>query len=274
MITLVHINGIGAKVKGSSLALLSTVCLWYFAPTITHAQSSIQRDQQALTIIEQSIAAVGGLNQITSIQDFTETGTVTYYWTGQPTGNVTVKSRGLHQLRIDADLPDGRRSTVVSGAGGSIKEDNGRTTPIHPQSAADIASMTFPYSLLIAAMQDSSMSIIYSGLVTHDGASVHDIRIQKVYSNQRDDPSGKRGTREGRDFYVDPNTYLVVAISDQIYVGNRGEPHEILYSNYEPESGVSMPLTVTETVGGAKGLVMQLSQVTFNSQLSDSDFAW
>jgi hypothetical protein len=273
MASLVSMNVNGFKVKGPSLVLLSTMCIWFFTLRMGSAQNPVQRDQQALAILSQSIAAAGGLEQITSIQDFTETGTVTYYWAGQPVGNVTVKSRGLHEFRIDADLPDGRRSTVVSGYGGSIKEVNGWTRPLHRQSAVDIGSITFPYLPLIAAVQDPSTSIIYGGLVTHDGASVHDIRIQKVYSKQQD-PSGNRGIREARDFYVDASSYLVVEISDQIYVGNRSTPHEVLYSNYKPESGVSMPMTITETVRGVTGVAMRLNQVAFNSQLSDSDFSW
>lgn len=261
------------KPKKFSIAVLSTMFFCFSISETLAAQTQIQRDQQALGILAQTILAAGGSQALSSIQGFTENGTATYYWAGQPSGNVTVKSRGLHQFRIDADLPDGKRSTVVNGAGGSIKEPDGRTILIHPQSAVDVASMTFPYLPLIAAMQDPSVSIIYGGMVNHDGASDYDLRIERVYSRAQD-PHGNRAIREARDFYVDPSTYLVVAMSDQIYAGKRAVPHEITYSNYTAESGVSVPLTITESVGGTIGLTLQLTQVTFNSQVSDSDFEW
>lgn len=273
MTSLVRMNVFGFTVKGVSVAALAIMCTWGFSLEQGFAQNPVQRDQQALAILAHSIAAAGGLEQLTSIQDFTETGTVTYYWTGQPTGNITVKSRGLQQFRIDADLPEGRRSTVVNGYGGAVKEVNGWTRHIRPQSAADAGSMTFPYLPLIGAMQDTSTSIIYRGLVTQDGASVQDVQIQRSYSKQQD-PLGNRGKLEARDIFIDPNTYLVVAVSDQIVYGSVAVPHEVLYSNYKLESGVSVPLTITETMNATTTLTMQLTQVTFNSQVNDADFSW
>ena len=259
--------------NGVLFRLLPVICLLLIMPTVSLGQSSVQRDQQALTVLEKSIATAGGTQQVSSIQNVTETGTVTYYWVGEPKGTVTVKCKGLNQFRIDADLPDGKRSIVVNGTGGSVAEASGSTSPIHPQSAADIGSMTFPFATLVAVIEESSTSLIFGGLVTHNGASVYDVRLQNVFTSQQD-PSGLRAKREARDFYFDPETYLVVAIADQIYVGDRDISHEVIYSDYKPENGVSVPLTITETANGVKGFTMQINQVAFNSQMNDSDFAW
>ena len=242
----------------------------------TEAQTAVQRDQQALTILSQTIAVGGGQQLLTSIQDLTETGTITYGWGDQPMVDVTVKGRGLHQFKIEADLSKGKRSSVVSGGGGWLKEADGRNWPIYHQSAADLESLTLPYLPLIAAIGDSSTSIVYGGIVTHANAPAYDIRLQRNHTKEQD-PSGNLGTREARDFFIDPKTLLVVAISDRIYFGgptDDGVPHEILYSNYQPESGIMAPLTIAETVRDATGYTMTLSQVTFNSGLADSDFTW
>jgi hypothetical protein len=244
--------------------------------TSTPAQSPPQRDQQALAVLTQTITAAGGQQLLASIQDFTEIGTVTYAWDSQAVRNVTVKGRGLHQLKIDADLPDGQRTAVVSNDGGSLTESNGTTRLISQQSANDLGSLSIPYIPLIAAMQDPTRSIIYGGLVTHNGVSVYDIRLRRVYTKQ-EDATGNRGVRETRDFYIDPNTFLVTSIADEIHAGgpnDNGIPHEILYSNYQSENGIAMPLTISETAWNVTGFTMQLSQVEFNSGLSDSDFAW
>jgi len=260
-----------------SWGLLGVMCLWFLAPKVAYAQDSVQRDQQALTLIAQVIATGGGQDLLTSIQDLTETGTVTYNFAEPVTGNVTVRSRGLHQFRIDADLPQGRRTTVVNGESGSLMQADGQRWPIHRQSAAGLGSLTLPYLPLIDAMQDSSVSIVYGGLTTHNGASAYDIRLQRVYTKQQD-PSGNRGAREAREFYIDPKTLLVSAVSDRIHFGvdsnDEGVPHEILYSNYQSENGIIVPLTIMETVRGVTGFTMNLNQVTVNSGLDGSEFAW
>jgi hypothetical protein len=267
-------NKFVAKLNRVFWTLLSASCLSVFMSSIAFGQTTVERDQQALTILSQVIAAAGGQNQITSIQDITETGTATFHLDQEVTTNIVVKERGLHQFRMDAELPEGRRSTVVNSAGGRLKEANGQFRPINRQSIADLQSVTFPYLVLIEALQDSSTKIIYGGLITHNGISVYDIRIEKAYTSQQD-PIGVRGAREGRDIYIDPKNFLVIAIFDQLHFGSlqdSGVPHEILYSNYQSENGIAMPLTISETVRGMTGSTMQIDQVTFNSGLGDSDF--
>jgi len=269
-----HLHRTAFKMTRSFWGPLCATCLWACVPQTAFAQTAVQRDQQALTLLTQTIAAGGGHDLLTSILDLTEAGTVTYNGDEQVSGNVTVKARGRHQFRMDAELPSGRRNTVVDAASGSLTQEDGQPRPIGAQSAADLWSVTFPYLQLIAAMQDSSTKIIYGGLTTHNGASVYQIRIEKVYTSEQD-TTGVRGAREGRDIYIDPNSSLVVAIFDQLYFGGlqgSGAPHEFLYSNYQTENGITMPLTISETVHGVTGATMQFAQVKFNTGLSDSDF--
>lgn len=267
---------IGFGVNTTSLWLLLAICHWLFVSNMVRAQDSVQRDQQALTVLNQTIAAGGGQELLASIQDFTETGTITYYGADQVSGNVTVKGRGPYKLKVEVELPEGKQTTVVDGEGGSLKETRGEVRPIHQQGVADPGGFTLPYLSLIAAIQDSTASIVYGGLVTHNGASTYDVRVVKVYSKEQD-PTRTRGVQEARDFYIDSNTFLVTAVSNRFhFVGSRDEgvPHEVLYSNYQLENGIVTPLTIAETVRGATSFTMNLSQVTFNTGLADSDFTW
>jgi hypothetical protein len=98
----------------------------------------------------------------------------------------------------------------------------------------------------------------------------------KVYSKEQD-PTGTQGVREERDFFFDPDTSLVTAVSDQFHFGNtpdEGIAHEVLYSDYQLKNGIMTPLTITGTVRGVTSFRIKLSQVTFNSGLGDPDFAW
>ena len=274
---------ISIQIRTSPRANLTSVlcglaCLigcWIVVPSKTMAQSTVQRDSQALAIISQAIATVGSQDLLNSIQDFTETGTVTYYTQDQVTGDATIKTRGSNQFRVDANLSTGLRTIVVSANSGAMIDAGGSSRPISGQSAADLPNIMSPYQPLIAAIQDSSISIFYGGLVTHNGISAYDIRIQNSFTAAQD-PDGTRGAREARDFYIDSNALLVIAVSDQIHFGSddMGLLHEIDYSNYQAEAGVLMPLGVSESVGGTLDCSITIGQVVFNSGLTDNDFSW
>jgi hypothetical protein len=260
------------------LGMFCAICLGLFAPGAAFSQDSVQRDQQALKILTQTIAAGGGLQLLASIQDISETGRITYHRANSDDihGNVTVKGRGLHQFKIEADLSTGKRTTIVNGYGGSLIEADGKRAPIHGQSAVDLGSLTIPYLPLIAAMQDPSISIIYEGLVNHNNASAYNIRLQRVYTKQQD-PQGDRGRRETHDVYIDPNTSLIAAVADRFYLAGPKQhslAHEDLYSGYQSNDGIMTPLTIAQKIGGQTGFTMNLAQVTINANLTDADFNW
>jgi hypothetical protein len=240
------------------------------------AQTSVQRDQQALAVIAKTVVASGGTEALSTVQDFTATGTITYYWPDAITGTLRLEGRGLNQLKIGADLSTGKRTIVVNGTGGSLKEANGRTWPIPRQSAIDLGALPLPYLPLIAANQDTSIIVRYGGLVTHNGVAAYDIRIQKTYT-EKQDSTQMRGVKEARDFYIDPNTFLITSVSDRVYLGglrDAGVPQEITYSNYGLQGAIMVPLTIVQTIQGSTGFTMKLDTITFNSGLTDSDFAW
>src|SRR6185437_6881205 len=153
----------------------------------------------------------------------------TYNASEQVEGNVTVKSRGFHQLKIVADLPNGQRTTIANGKGGWVKLENGWIRPLNRQSTTGLGGFTLPYLPLIAAIQDPSTSIVFGGIVTQNGVPEYDIRLQKVHPGQQNSGT-ERGVYETRDFYIDSNTFFVTAISDQIHtrgLNEKGIAHNI-----------------------------------------------
>jgi hypothetical protein len=108
-----HSHGTAPRLKQVFWGSLYLACLCVCVPSKALSQTAPQRDQQALTILGQTIAVGGGLGLLTSIQDITETGTVKFDWDEEVTGSITIKGRGLREFRMDAELPEGRRSAVV-----------------------------------------------------------------------------------------------------------------------------------------------------------------
>src|ERR1700675_1799600 len=96
----------------------------------------VQRDQQALNVLGQSLASMGQGSGGNTIHDFSASGTITYYWAPQPSsGEVTVKGRGTDQFRLEAHLDQGVRSYTVSHGKGSFIETDGQKSEVVPDEA-------------------------------------------------------------------------------------------------------------------------------------------
>jgi len=231
------------------------------------------RDTQALAILNQTISAAGGVASLSAIQDFSGSGTITYYWDSAVSGSATVQGRGPGQFRIDATLQDGLRTVIVSNGTGSITETDGSVRSLPFQVAVNLGSMTFPYTTLIAALRDTSVQITYGGLVDRGGSQFHDIKVQKIYSPSVD-PTGSQSALSARDFFVDPNTFLVASvlnIAGQDADGNNIS-REVVFANYQTVGGVAVPFQITERIHDQSMVNVQLTQMTFNTGLTDSNF--
>ncbi len=89
------------------------------------------------------------------------------------------------------------------------------------------------------------------------------------------DPNGALASFCITDYFLDPQTSLVMEVVDQTRaVGNPAESyaHEIDLGSYTAVNGVNVPMTVSESVDGQMIWQLQLSSVSFNVGLSDADF--
>jgi hypothetical protein len=233
------------------------------------------RDQQAVSILTQCLSAAGGLPAVTAILDFKATGSVTYYWAGQEaTGTTIVKGRGTTQFRIDSAVSSGNYTLLVNNLSGELKDIRGRTTPITFANAVNKGNLIFPLAEIANRFPDTTVGITYVGLVTLNGQQVHQISTRRVLMT--DTGRGQfMNTLTRRDFFIDPQTSQVVATLDQGHPDNKDQidfPHVMLFSNYQTVNGILVPFSITERVAGQTTWTMQLSQITFNSGLGDTDF--
>ena len=248
-----------------------------YVSAFVHAQQSStssppKRDQQAISILSQCLQAAGGTQAISNIQDFAGSGTITYG--DQTQGSVTIKGRGLTQFRTDATLSDGVHSWIVSKGVAFQRNPDGSTSPLPSQNAIKSATATFPLSYLLSVLQDTSISISYGGLVTHNGAQVYDILVQKILSPSVD-PMNSVGEATKAHFFIDPKALVIVSVQDGAFRKDGGpgsSPHEIQFANYQTVNGLSIAFSISELIAGQKTATIQLTQVTFNSGLTDSDF--
>jgi outer membrane lipoprotein-sorting protein len=239
-----------------------------------NAPPVIQRDPEALNIVNLALSAAGGAQAVASVQDFTATGTITYYWAKQEVGNVTLKGRGNGQFRMDAFLPEGLQTILVSNGTGSVLHANGETETIQSHNAINLGSLTFPFAYLLTVAQDSTISATYVGLETVGGRQVQHLHTQKVFPNQNNLTTlWSRLTT--RDFYFDAASFQLVMTRDLFHPANRSTVdyvHEIQFADFRNMNGVLVPFSIEEFVMGQHRSSIQLDKIGFNSSLTDSDF--
>lgn len=234
---------------------------------------SVQRDEQAVSVISDTVNAGGGLAVFTSIADFKASGKITYFWAGEEVqGAATIWARGTDQFRLDAKLHDGVRSFVVNKGLGSVHRTNGQPTLLPPHNTVNLGSLTLPTVHLAAALQDHSFSVLYVGRESKDGHQVHHVRLQKVFPN---DVDGIRGRLSKREFYIDTVTLQIVNTVDMLhpqYQFGVAYPHEMLFSDYQNVGGLMIPFSIIEIVNGQHTFAIRLNEFTINQGLTDDDF--
>ncbi len=242
-------------------------------------QTPAPQDAQAVSVLTQALTAAGGTPAIQAISDFTATGNVTYHWNPDEQGNVTIQGLGVSEIRIDSSLPSGQHSESIHNGQTARKEPNGtlwQYPPPYPIPGSDAVpyqppmfpgSFVIPLSQVAAILNNPRCSISYKGIVQVDSTSVHDIQVQRILPGQTiPDGMAEYHTIE---IFVDTTTLQISMTQNSI---PNHIVHRIHYSDYRAVSGVLVPYSISEEMGGQKTRDIQLSQVSFNGGIQDSAF--
>lgn len=256
-------------------------CFLALIPVLSAGQSQdpvsrgVARDAQAVTLLTQALDAAGGAAAIGKIRDLVGTGNITYYWVRKPVqGSVTLRSLGLHQFRVDANLADGMHSNVINGKGSFQKNPDGSTSALPSKSALKIASGMFPAFQVLAAIQDQSVTVSLPSLARFNGQQVFQISLQKSFPAKHD-LLGVRSKATKTRIYIDPNNLMIRGILDTAYTRGEGTgegSHEMRFSDYQVVDGVMVPFSIMEFIAGQHTTTIQLRQVVFNTGLTQADF--
>ena len=86
--------------------------------------------------------------------------------------------------------------------------------------------------------------------------------------------TGTMGVLNARDFLIDSDRFSGYERSQlgPNYARDGVNGHQFEFSNYQTVNGVAVPFSISETARGQALFTIQLNQVTFNSDLADSDF--
>lgn len=251
------------------LAVVSATARQLSAPT-TQAP---QRDPQAVAVLTQALNAEGGSQMLSSIRDFTATGTVTHFWAGQEVkGTATLRGRGMEQIRLDSNLPTGPRTWTINHGAASLRR-NEKSIGVPYQNGVDSGAMNYPFFVLLNALSDPQISI---STIEHVKTSDNDallIRINKNLSSH-DDPSGILTRRSAKEVILDPSTFLPITLRSKTYPpkGFSGEfIQEMQFDDFRAVNGVLLPFSLTETISGQKTWTFRADSVVLNTGLNEPE---
>lgn len=236
---------------------------------------AVQRDPQAVSLLAQALNAAGGSSIASSVQDFSATGDITYYWAGEEvSGPATVRGQGKSNFRMDAQLPDGSRSWLTTDMQGATRETDGSIKTIQYANAVNLGSLILPYIGMAAALSDSTYSISTGGTTVVNGRSAILVRVQQTFQVSVD-PTGDQTKWNTKAYAIDPQSFAVLETVDTMWSEDgRMLPisHEVLFSNFVTTNGLRVPFSITEKLGGQQTWSLQLSAITFNTGIPASVF--
>jgi outer membrane lipoprotein-sorting protein len=224
--------------------------------------------------LSQAVSAAGGTTNLSAIQDYAASGTITHYWNRKAEdGQVAVKARGLTQFRLDSNVSEGTWSFIVNNGSGRLVVPSGKVTQIAGHNSLNVGSLTWPILAVNVALLDQTTTVIDKGLVQLGNEQVRRIRVQK---NFKTDPNGILSKLTQKEYLFDASTLVLVRVEDQRHPDNDALhgalTHTLDFGDFHTVDGALVPFLVSEKVADQETWKIHLMSVSYNTGLSDSDF--
>jgi hypothetical protein len=234
------------------------------------AAPEVERDPQAVAVLQASVRAMGG----TVPSDSIATGSITIVAGSQTSaGTIRILTRGTNQSSEQITLPQSTYSVTYSGglAGESI---NSATASIPIERTVTSQSVCFPLPFLAAALANPDESIQNIALETLGQQSLQHLRIQNTFASH---PVFQQFADFATfDVWLNANTGLPERISFVRRNGSGatpGIPLDAYFSAYKTTSGVAYPTQINLSLNGTPWTTITISSVAFNTGLTDSSFS-
>jgi hypothetical protein len=263
------------RLRPFAFALVVLSSIFALPASAQQAPTSTTQNPQAVTVLTQSLNAMGGVAAVSAIQDFTGTGTITYNWANeQVQAPVKVQSMGVNTLRIDSNLNNGTQTWAIDRTAGVFIAPSGtrRTAPFY--NLATAGGLTFPALRLVSILQSAATAVTYVGQVARNGSTAYQIHCV-LPTSAAAHPGPSLSAFGAFDLFIDATSLLVVSLQETAYSESNFQvtfPHEIDFSNYQTVGGVAVPFAITESIGGQQTWSLSLNSLSFNSGLTEAVF--
>jgi hypothetical protein len=250
--------------------LAVSVFLFFSQSSSQQTAPIVQRDPQAVAILQASLKAMGG----TVPKDSVATGSIAIVAGSLTTnGTIRVLTRATRDTSEQLTIP-GLTRTIIFSEGDAIQTENSTVTSFSMERAATSQSLCFPLPFLSGVLANGDESIRYIGAETLGQLAVQHLQMRNTYAStpklqQVADPTVA-------NIWLDSATGLPQKISvvRQDATGP-AVPRFLLdyyFSNYQIVSGTYYPFQINISLNGTPWTTITISGVKFNTGLSESDF--
>jgi hypothetical protein len=246
-------------------------------PTDAQQTSTSSTSQQAATLFAQSAAALSGS---TTVSDVTLTGAAqSIVGSDDESGTVSMKAMAPGESRIDLALSASSHSEVrtIDANGNLVGVWFGADAVQHAIPYHNLwtdSSWFFPALTLSRVVSNTAAVETYIGQETLNGQAVLHVSVSQPPAFATPNVAELQHLTQ-MDFYLDPTTFLPVALSFNTHPDNTeliDFPVQILFSNYQTISGVQVPFHIQKFTNGCLSLDLQVQSALLNSGLSPSGF--
>ncbi len=261
------------RIVAFSAVLIASLSQSASAQTATSSQTPI-RDPQAIALASRSLAAMGAPSASPQTNS-RATGLLTMQFDTPVTANVVLESKGLTESRGEMQQPNGTSVRVLQGGQAAIKNADGSIRRLNQVNTFCEHVGYIPVFSLLAEAPNPTAQV---ELITSAGTNGSPDDIIAVSLGQSSDPGQVliQQKLSRRLFYINSASGLVDKIEYTYYsdAPNPGIPMSVqeIFSDYRNVAGIAVPFHRTTYLDGRLESDLQLSTVSFNVGIPDSDF--
>lgn len=244
-----------------------------FAASNSGAQTTVSRDQQAVTALTSSLAALMGVNVLT---DVSLSGSAVYtVGPDAETGSARMDANST-SARATFTFAGGSLTELRKGAAGQWSGVDNATHSTALHNCWTTAAWFFPALLIQQAVKGTALSVTPDAAsgVTASGGSIG-VLVSTVLPGQSDDMTLEIQGLSAMHLELDGKTLLPASLSFETHPDedmNQNIPVRIEFSDYRNVSGAQVAFHVQKFLQGVLSLDITLSTATLNPGLPGSEF--
>jgi hypothetical protein len=224
------------------------------------------RDAQAITVISQSLAAMGIIATPTletvAQGNFTDrTGAVF---------SLTIETAGTDRLRVNLGT---NHSFVTNGGSGFTIDQQGVRHKLPYWTTKYRRPEHLPSLSSLSDYLDLNLQLQYVGLEMINGSSAHHIRLSRVPVDSS--PASVEDGISEYHVWIDATSFLVVETRSFYFSPETPQnrtPVETYFTNYQQQGGAMIPFHITSYISGQQDSDIVITGINLNASIPDSDF--
>jgi len=249
------------------LPALVTVLLFTIPAEAQQVPAPTQRDVQALAVLQNAVAAMGGTAAVFQVADTVIVGNI------QPPPGSAAQARTFKWKtsgpNFRYEFQSGTTTQVfVSGHGNPANERNGTVKALSPLIALANPPLHFPALVLTSVVTNTDYSVTSGGKTTVNGSQA--IKVHIFLNTDM-----LSALVSAQDWYFDAVSGLPLRVEHRLPDNRRPENYVQAtedFADFRVVSGLLVPFKITSYESGSLVAVETITSVSFNNGLSSTEF--